>query len=66
MALDEPTDEMEELQSNGIKACIDPKLHEMLKQLGDINIDFVDGPHGRGYSIRAGDPGQCSGGCESC
>ena len=66
MALDEPTDEMEKLESNGISAHIDTRLHEMLKQFGDINIDYVTGPQGKGYSVRAGDPGECGGGCESC
>lgn len=66
MALDESTENLEAISSNGITIYVDPKLLEMLQQLGKINIDFVTGPHGQGYSVQVGDAGQCGGGCDSC
>ena len=68
MALDESTDGLTELTSNGITTYIDPKLNEYLSQLGDINSDFITNETGSGYSIRIGD-GVCgpgAGGCAGC
>lgn len=70
MALDESTDGLERMESNGIEAFIEPKLKEFLSQYGSINIDFVDQITGKGFTIRAGEPGatdcgSCSGSCES-
>jgi len=68
MALDESTEGLKKLESNGIEAYIDPGLEDALqKQFGDISIDFMVRPDGSGYSIRAGEPSDCSsGGCEGC
>jgi len=66
MALDESTEGLKELKANGITAYIDPKLDDYISQLGDIKIDFITNPTGSGYTIRVGDPVDCSqGGC-SC
>jgi Fe-S cluster assembly iron-binding protein IscA len=56
MALDESTEGLEELQSNGISAFIDPKLNEYLSQIGDIAIDYISNEQGSGYTIKVGDP----------
>ncbi len=66
MALDESTEEMQKLESNGIEAYIDPRVAESIKSLGDINIDYVNGPQGSGYTIKVGDPDCSSGGCDGC
>jgi hypothetical protein len=68
MALDESSDSLDELESNGIKAYIDPRLKEQLDQMGDIFVDYQDhGIGARGFSIRVGESGDCSaGGCEGC
>ena len=69
MALDESVSELDELESNGITAHIDPSLKETLQTHGEINIDYVDHPDGRGsgYMIQAGKPGDCSNkGCAGC
>lgn len=67
MALDESTDDMEKVESNGVEAWIDPKVLEYLKQYGDITVDYVTRPEGSGYMISVGNPGDCSsGGCEGC
>ena len=53
MALDEPTDEQEKLDSNGIEAYIDPDLYEGISQRGNIYIDFSTDRFGStGFSIR--------------
>jgi hypothetical protein len=69
MALDESTNGLKKLESNGVEAWIDPGLEDALqKQFGDINIDFLRRPEGGGgYTIRAGDPADCAqGGCDGC
>jgi len=68
MALDEPTSELEKLESNGIIAYIDPGLRKALEQFGQINIDYITRPDGSGgYMIKAGEPGDCSeSGCDGC
>jgi len=63
MALDEPTEDLEKLESNGIEVYIEPKLKSFLGQYGTIKIDFINHPSGSGFTIRAGDP---SGDCGSC
>lgn len=68
MALDESINELEMLESNGITAYIDRKLHQSMEQFGQINIDFITQPDGTGgYMINAGQPGNCSeSGCNGC
>jgi hypothetical protein len=68
MTLDESTDGLEQLESNGVVAFIDPNLKGSLAQFGDINVDFITNEQGNsGFTIRAGSPdcGSCgsSGGC---
>lgn len=65
MALDESTDGLEMLESNGVTAWIEPKLKEAVGQLGDISIDYVEREFGpSGYAISVGSCGDCSsGGC---
>jgi len=65
MALDESTDGLEKLSSNGICAYIDPKLLEYLAQIGDINIDFLTNEYGNGYAVTVGESKCGQGGC-SC
>lgn len=68
MALDEPRDEYETLESNGVTAYIDPKLNQHLTYYGDINIDFLTNQYGQtGYQIMIGAGCDSSeGGCDSC
>jgi Fe-S cluster assembly iron-binding protein IscA len=64
LALDESTDELEKLESNGVTAFIDKRLHGEMQKLGDISIDFVTNEIGQsGYRITVGQPGS---GCEGC
>jgi len=64
LALDESIENLENIESNGVSAYIDPKLMEMLKSEGNISVDFVSMNGNEGYSVRVGDPKDC-GGC-SC
>jgi Fe-S cluster assembly iron-binding protein IscA len=66
MALDESTDGLVELTSNGITTYIDPKLNEYLSRLGDISIDYITNEMGSGYSIVVGDGACGSGNCGGC
>jgi hypothetical protein len=62
MTLDESTDGLEQLESNGVTAFIDPNLKGALAQFGDINVDFITNEAGNsGFTIRAGSPD-----CGSC
>jgi len=67
MALDESTENLQEIESNGVTAHIDPGLYEQLQQVGAINIDYVANQYGQsGYRISVGD-GDCSTkGCKGC
>lgn len=57
---------MEKLESNGINAFIDPKLKQSLKQLDEINIDYISNAlQGSGFSIKVGNGSCGSSGC-SC
>lgn len=67
MALDESTENLQKVESNGVEAWIDPKVLDYLKQYGNINVDYVTRPDGSGYMITVGNPGDCStGGCAGC
>jgi hypothetical protein len=62
LALDESTDGLELLESNGVKAYIDGGLHKYLSQSGSINIDYittVEGPSGYKISVGEGGCGDC-------
>ena len=67
MALDESTDGLSKLQSNGINVYIDPRLAEHLNKFGEINVDFVTNPTGQsGYMIKIGNAECGEGGCSGC
>ena len=67
MALDESTDGLEKLSSNGVEVYLDPRLKEHLAKFGEIKVDYITDPHGQsGYTIKIGD-GDCSeSGCGGC
>jgi Fe-S cluster assembly iron-binding protein IscA len=70
LALDESTENLDKIESNGINAFIDPNLLKFIENYGDINIDFVNPEGGQGgFMIKlsnAGDCGTGEGGCSSC
>lgn len=66
MTLDESTEKLEEIESNGICAYIDPKVLTYLKKYGKINIDFVTRDGQSGYMISVGDPGCSPDQCAGC
>jgi Fe-S cluster assembly iron-binding protein IscA len=64
MALDESTNDMDKLESNGVTAYIDRRLNQFLADVGDINIDYVSNDNGpSGYRVVIGDK-KC--GTEGC
>jgi Fe-S cluster assembly iron-binding protein IscA len=65
MALDESTEGLDKIESNGICAYIDPRLNEYISQIGDIKIDYITNETGSGYTIRVGEVTCDKGGC-SC
>lgn len=66
LALEESTQDLEKLESNGINAFVDPKLKQLLKQFGKINIDYISNAlQGSGFSIKVGNGSCGSSGC-SC
>ncbi|MCK4302135.1 MAG: hypothetical protein KAW91_05145 [candidate division Zixibacteria bacterium] len=66
MALDESTDHLEQLESNGVNAFIDSKVLKHIEQHGDIRIDYVTRPEGSGYMISIGNPDCSACGCKGC
>jgi hypothetical protein len=68
MTLEESTDGLDQIESNGITAYIDSNLKGSLTQFGEINVDFVTNESGNsGFTIRAGSPdcGSCGSAGES-
>lgn len=64
MALDEPSDNDEVIKDNGVTYLIDKNL---LEQAKPINVDFVTGAMGSGFSISSNLPkGDSCSGCTSC
>jgi Fe-S cluster assembly iron-binding protein IscA len=64
MALEESVDGLEEIESNGVTAYVDPNLKSFLNQFGQVNVDYVDNGLGsRGFTVRVG-TGES--GCSSC
>jgi len=66
MTLDESTDKLQLIESNGISAYIDPKVLNYLQQYGDINIDFITRGGQSGYMVSVGQPGCSPDQCSSC
>jgi Fe-S cluster assembly iron-binding protein IscA len=64
MALDEPKDDDEVIQDNGITYLVNKQL---LEQIQPIHVDFVDSPLGSGFSITSSlSHGGACGTCSSC
>ena len=66
MALEESTDGLEQLESGGVTAWIDPGLKEFLTKYGQISIDYVDSMGNQGFMIRVGSEDCSSKGCDGC
>ncbi|MBU8934810.1 MAG: hypothetical protein KOO62_12540 [candidate division Zixibacteria bacterium] len=68
MALDESTENLEKLESNGVCAYVDPNLIKFLGNYGEINIDYVTPESGpSGFTIKVGNPDSCDpNACGSC
>jgi hypothetical protein len=64
MALDESTENLDKLESNGVTAYIDHALNENLASAGDISIDYIEMENGpSGYQIAVGEKKCDSGSC---
>lgn len=63
MALDEPKDEDNVMDNNGIMFVMDSQTADILRQSGGLTIDYIDEAYRRGYMLRLG---AASGGCSSC
>jgi len=67
LALDEPKDNDEIVDSNDVKFLVD---NDLMKNCGNITVDYADAGHRSGFSITStipvGGGGGCSGGsCSS-
>ncbi len=64
MALDEPTENDEIIEDNGVSYLIEKTL---LEQVKPINVDYVETPRGAGFSITSNLPqGESCSSCSSC
>lgn len=64
MALDEPKEDDEIMDENGITYLINKQLFEQVKS---INVDYVESAMGSGFSISSGlNPGGACGSSCSC
>ena len=67
MALDEPKEEDDVLDNNGITFVMDTQTADILRQSGGLTIDYVDESYRRGYMLKLGSANDCSsGGCNGC
>ena len=66
MALDEPKEDDDVLDNNGITFVMDGQTADILRQSGGLTIDYVDEAYRRGYMLKLGSAGgDCSSGCGS-
>ena len=63
MALDEPKEDDDVLDNNGITFVMDAQTADILRQSGGLTIDYVDEAYRRGYMLRLG---STDGSCGSC
>lgn len=67
MALDEPKDDDQVVDNNGIKFLMDDQTTDVLRQSGGLTIDYVNEAYRKGYMLTLGAAGDChSGGCSGC
>ncbi len=67
MALDEPKEEDEIIESNGIRFLLDSQTTDILQQSGGLTIDYVNESYRKGYMLTLGSASDCSsGGCDGC
>ena len=67
MALDEPKDDDQVVDNNGIKFLMDNQTTDILRQSGGLTIDYVNEAYRKGYMLTLGGAGDChSGGCSGC
>jgi Fe-S cluster assembly iron-binding protein IscA len=70
MALDEPKDADETMDSAGVTFMVDSQTRDVLAQSGGLTIDYIDEAYRRGYMLKLGNAGDCGdgggGGCEGC
>ena len=68
MALDEPKDADEVMESGGFTIMVDSQTRDVLSQSGGLTIDYIDEEYRRGYMLKLGSAGgDCdSGGCNGC
>jgi iron-sulfur cluster assembly protein len=64
MALDEPKDDDEVVNNNGITYLVNKQLFEQVKP---VRVDFVESNHGSGFSISSSlAKGGACGSCSTC
>jgi len=64
MALDEPKDDDEIMDNNGITFLVNKQLFEQVKP---VKVDFVESAYGSGFSIVSGlAKGEACGSCSHC
>jgi iron-sulfur cluster assembly protein len=64
MALDEPKDDDEVVNNNGITYLMNKELFEQVKP---VKVDFVESAYGSGFSIAASlAKGETCGSCSHC
>ena len=75
MALDEPKDEDDIMENEGIRFVLDSQTKDILAQSGGLIIDYVDEEYRRGYMLKLGsaaeggcgpENGGSGGGCSGC
>ncbi len=67
MALDEPKEDDQVVDNNGIKFLLDSQTTDILSQSGGLTIDYVNEDYRKGYMLTLGESSDCSsGGCSGC
>jgi len=65
MALDEPKEDDDVLDNDGITFVMDNQTADILRQSGGLTIDYVDEAYRRGYMLKLGAAGGSCGSCSS-
>ena len=59
LALDEPHDDDEKYDVEGLTFLVAPNVAQMLQSFGQVNIDYLSYPWGGQISVKAASAGSC-------
>ncbi len=59
LALDEPQDDDEQIESEGITFLVAPDVSKLVKTYGSVTVDYKDYPWGGQITVKASGAAEC-------